>query len=93
MTKQQGPRGAGPVVDTHAHWFPQEWVRLVEKEGASCGATITRNGDDRVVHGSDYCFDMGHEEPVHNVERWTHVAASDRDLILGGNAVRMLKLG
>jgi hypothetical protein len=26
------------VIDTHAHWFPEEWVRLVEKEGAHCGA-------------------------------------------------------
>ena len=43
---KKGPRGAGLVVDTHAHWFPEEWVRLVEKEGACCGATITRSGDD-----------------------------------------------
>ncbi len=49
-------------------------------------------GADRVVLGSDYCFDMGHEQPVNIVERWTGVAASDRDLILGGNAARMLKL-
>lgn len=50
-------------------------------------------GADRVVLGSDYCFDRGHEEPVQVVERWTHVAASHRDLILGGNAARMLRLG
>ena len=45
MVATKGPRGAGLVVDTHAHWFPEEWVRLVEKEGACCGATITRSGD------------------------------------------------
>src|SRR6185295_16155984 len=45
MTIRQGPRGAGPVVDTHAHWFPEEWVRLVETDGARCGASIARNGD------------------------------------------------
>ena len=49
-------------------------------------------GADRVVLGSDYCFDMGHEQPVAIVERWPAVAASDRDLILGGNAARMLKI-
>src|SRR5258708_16963960 len=27
-----------PVVDTHAHWFPEEWVKLIEKEGARTGA-------------------------------------------------------
>lgn len=47
---------------------------------------------DRVVLGNDCCFDMGHEQPVEIVERWPAVPAGDRDLILGGNAVRMLKI-
>src|SRR6266513_2732824 len=32
-----------PVIDTHAHFFPEEWVRLVEREGAANGAKIGRN--------------------------------------------------
>jgi len=45
-----------------------------------------------VVLGSDYCFDMGHEQPVAVVKRWTSLPEVDRNLILGGNAARMLKL-
>ena len=22
-------------LDTHAHWFPPEWVELIEREGAN----------------------------------------------------------
>src|SRR5262245_3485767 len=28
-------------IDTHAHWFPPEWVELVAKEGGKNGAEVT----------------------------------------------------
>lgn len=31
------------VIDTHAHWYPQEFVSLLEKEAAANGAEMTRN--------------------------------------------------
>jgi len=30
-------------IDIHAHWYPREWVALLEKEGAAIGAQIGRN--------------------------------------------------
>jgi len=30
-------------IDTHAHWFPPEWVDLIAKEGAANGAQVGRN--------------------------------------------------
>ena len=33
----------GPVIDINAHWFPPEWVDLLEKEGAPNGVQIDRN--------------------------------------------------
>ena len=33
----------GPVIDIHAHWFPPEWVQLLEKEGPANGMTIGQN--------------------------------------------------
>ena len=30
-------------IDTHAHWFPPEWVDLVAREGGANGAEITRD--------------------------------------------------
>lgn len=46
----------------------------------------------RGVYMGTPVLDMGHEQPFNIVERWTGVATSDRDLIPGGNAARMLKI-
>jgi aminocarboxymuconate-semialdehyde decarboxylase len=53
---------------------------------------IRQVGADRVVVGSDYPFDMGYPKPVEVVERLSDVTPSDRELILGKNAARLLKL-
>ena len=31
------------TIDVHAHWYPREWVELIEKEGARHGVSSTRN--------------------------------------------------
>ena len=49
-------------------------------------------GADRVVLGSDFCFDMSYEEPVRFVQEHAGLDAADQDLILGGNAARLLGL-
>ncbi|MBI4608589.1 MAG: amidohydrolase [Candidatus Rokubacteria bacterium] len=47
-------------------------------------------GADRVMLGSDYCFDMGYERPVEVVTRLRGLSRADQARILGGNAVRFL---
>jgi aminocarboxymuconate-semialdehyde decarboxylase len=37
------------IINTHAHWYPQEWVDLLEKEGADNGAVIGRNARGEVT--------------------------------------------
>ena len=34
----------GPVVNPHAHWFPEEWIKLVEAEGAPYDIRMRRDG-------------------------------------------------
>jgi aminocarboxymuconate-semialdehyde decarboxylase len=48
-------------------------------------------GADRVMIGSDYCFDMGLRQPVEFVEQLS-LTSAERDMILGGTAARLLKL-
>ncbi len=36
-------------LDTHAHWFPPEWVELLEREGNKNGAEISRNEQGRLL--------------------------------------------
>lgn len=49
-------------------------------------------GADRVMLGSDYCFDMGYERPVEVVSA-LKLSRSDQEKILGGNAARLLRIG
>ena len=48
-------------------------------------------GVDRVMLGSDYCFDMGYERPREIIDA-LKLKAADRDSIYGGNAARGLGL-
>jgi aminocarboxymuconate-semialdehyde decarboxylase len=53
---------------------------------------IDRVGADRVLLGSDYCFDMGVEDPAGAVSALAHLSDDDRTAIMSGNAKRLLKL-
>jgi aminocarboxymuconate-semialdehyde decarboxylase len=50
------------TIDTHAHWYPVEWLRLFEKDGAKEGASLERKGPkytvrtDRIVNAFDEEF-------------------------------------
>lgn len=59
---------------------PQEVEYLVNEFGA-----------DRVLLGTDYPFDMGPTDPLAFLAQ-AKLTESERDLILGGNATRLLKL-
>jgi aminocarboxymuconate-semialdehyde decarboxylase len=52
---------------------------------------VSMVGADRVMLGSDYCFDMGHAHPVEAVDR-LELGAAERALVLGGTAARLLRL-
>ncbi len=49
-------------------------------------------GADRVMLGSDYCFDMGYERPVQVVTSLRGLGRTGRAAVLGGNAARLLGL-
>ena len=49
-------------------------------------------GADRVTLGSDYCFDMGLDDPLATVKRIKGLSARDRTLICGANALKLLRL-
>lgn len=53
---------------------------------------IRRVGADRVLLGSDYCFDMGLEDPVGDIERLDPLSAEERELIVGKTAAKLLRL-
>lgn len=52
---------------------------------------IQEVGVERIMLGSDYCFDMGYDRPVQFLEEIS-VTSAKRKMILGGNAARLLKI-
>ncbi|MGF6773746.1 aminocarboxymuconate-semialdehyde decarboxylase [Paraburkholderia sp. GAS199] len=63
----------------------------VSHSGPVLDFLIQNIGVDRLVLGSDYCFDMGYEQPVAFLDRLT-LPAEQKNLILGGNAAHLLKI-
>ena len=45
-----------------------------------------------IVMGTDYPYDMAEPDPVGHVNSVENLSDSDRDLITGGNALRLLGL-
>jgi aminocarboxymuconate-semialdehyde decarboxylase len=52
---------------------------------------ISQVGAERILLGSDYCFPIGYERPVQAVEE-LRLNSEQRNLILGGNAAKILKI-
>ena len=50
-------------------------------------------GIDRIVLGSDYDQDMSYQRPVEFVDQIPGLTAAERELILSGNAARLLRIG
>jgi aminocarboxymuconate-semialdehyde decarboxylase len=48
-------------------------------------------GADRVMMGSDYCFDMGYDRPIKVISA-LKLNRADKEKILSGNAARLLRL-
>src|SRR4051812_21940564 len=77
---------------------PSEYLRRFTYDTIGHDDRINMNlirlvGADCVTLGSDYCFDMGLDDPLATVSRIAGLSAEDRNLIQGKNAARLLHLG
>jgi aminocarboxymuconate-semialdehyde decarboxylase len=52
---------------------------------------IQEVGADRVMIGSDYCYDMGYDRPLEFLDQ-INLTSAERKMVLGENASRVLKL-
>lgn len=81
----------------HMKRLPSEYLRRFTYDTIGHDDTINYNlirlvGADRVVLGSDYCFDMGLTDPRGDVERLDGLTEADRESIIGGTARKLLRL-
>lgn len=78
----------------HMKRLPSEYLRRFTYDTIGHNDAINRElirmvGADRVLLGSDYCFDMGLDDPLRDLERLT-LTAEENALIRGGTAARLL---
>jgi aminocarboxymuconate-semialdehyde decarboxylase len=81
----------------HMQRMPSEYLRRFSYDTIGHNDRINSNlvrlvGADRVLLGSDYCFDMGLTDPVATVERLDFLSLEEKNLIKGGTAARLLRL-
>jgi aminocarboxymuconate-semialdehyde decarboxylase len=90
--------GSGVRPETkHMTRAPSTYLRRFHYDTVSHSPQIMANivkqvGADRVVLGSDHPADMSLERPVDFVERIPDLSRSERELILGGNSKRLLRI-
>jgi aminocarboxymuconate-semialdehyde decarboxylase len=53
---------------------------------------VDKYGADHVLLGTDYPYDMGEEDPVGLIESVKRLPRAEKDLIMGGNAAKLLKI-
>ncbi len=67
------------MYDTIAHFKPlMEYV-------------ITQVGVERIMMGSDYCFPVGYDRPLENVEK-LRLSSEQHKMILSGTAAKLLNI-
>ena len=77
---------------------PSEYLRRFTYDTIGHDDRINANlvrmvGADRVTLGSDYCFDMGLDDPLATIDRISGISEADKNLIRGENAARLLHIG
>jgi aminocarboxymuconate-semialdehyde decarboxylase len=81
----------------HMKKLPSEYLRRFTYDVIGHNDAINANlarlvGADRLVLGSDYCFDMGLDDPVGTVNRIEGLSDHDRELVIGHTPAKLLGL-
>ncbi len=76
---------------------PSEYLRRFTYDTISYDTGILSElvklvGAERVMMGTDYCFDIAYTQPVQVIEQTPGLTEEERSQILGGNARRLLRL-
>ena len=76
---------------------PSEYLKRFTYDTISYDEDILQDlvdlvGADRIMMGSDYCFDIAYEEPVRIVTQMKTLTEEQKQLILGDNAKRLLRI-
>jgi aminocarboxymuconate-semialdehyde decarboxylase len=85
-----------PELRHHISRLPSEYLHLLHFDTTvfdprAVEYLVAVFGADRVLMGSDYPFDMGPTDPLGFLAE-ARLSAAERDLVVGGNAARLLRI-
>jgi aminocarboxymuconate-semialdehyde decarboxylase len=67
---------------------------IISHDAGALRYLVATVGADRVMLGTDFCFDMGYERPLAIIQaKATGLSKKDQDRVVRANAARMLHLG
>lgn len=67
---------------------------IISHDAGALRYLVDTVGADRVMLGTDFCFDMGYERPLAIIQaKATALSRKDQDRVVRGNAARLLRLG
>jgi aminocarboxymuconate-semialdehyde decarboxylase len=89
---EERPEGRHHITRPPSSYLKQIYFDCLVFDAPHLEFLIQQMGADHVVVGTDYPFDMGHYDPLGQIDDVTSLSDSDRELIRGGTAARLLKL-
>jgi aminocarboxymuconate-semialdehyde decarboxylase len=75
-----------------SEYFSQLYFDSLTHGGPALSFLASTVGPERIMLGTDYPFDMGNYDSVAAIQNAIGVTDAERDLMLGGNAMRLFKI-
>ena len=86
------PEGRHHISRPPSTYLKQIYVDCLVFDSPHLEFLVQQMGADHVVVGTDYPFDMGHYDPLAQIDGVTTLSDDEREAIRGGTAARLLKL-
>ena len=86
-----------PEAKVHIEKPPSEYLPLLyfdslAHSGPALNFLVENMGPERVMLGTDYPADMSDTDPVKTIASLPHLSDAEREMIYGGNAMKLLKI-
>jgi aminocarboxymuconate-semialdehyde decarboxylase len=89
---EQRPEGRHHISRPPSSYLRQVFVDCLVFDEIHLEFLLRKMGPDHVVVGTDYPFDMGHYDPLGQIDKVAGLSGEERQMVRGGTAARLLKL-
>ena len=87
------PEAQGKARKPFSAYLRRFTYDIISHDAGALRHLVATVGADRVMLGTDFCFDMGYERPLAIIQaKATGLSRKDQDKVVRGNAARLLQL-